>query len=137
MGRIIAIDYGSKRSGIATTDPLRLIATPLKGLPTHQVFDFLTEYFAKEQVDQVIVGWPTQLDGSDTNNTPLVQAFLNRFRKLFPDMRVFLQDERNTSKQAMVSMIQSGVSKKGRRDKLAVDKVSAVIILQSYMDFIS
>ena len=134
MGRIIAIDYGSKRSGIATTDPLRLIATPLKGLPTHQVFDFLTEYFAKEQVDQVIVGWPTQLDGSDTNNTPLVQAFLNRFRKLFPDMLVFLQDERNTSKQAMVSMIQSGVSKKGRRDKLAVDKVSAVIILQSYME---
>ena len=86
MGRILAIDYGSKRSGIATTDPLGIIATPLEALLTHRIFDFLTQYFEKEQVEKVVVGWPKQRDGSDTNNTPLVRAFLNRFKKLFPEI---------------------------------------------------
>ena len=146
MGRILAIDYGSKRSGIATTDPLGIIATPLDALLTHHIFDFLTQYFEKEEVEKVVemvvergggkvvVGWPKQRDGSDTNNTPLVRAFLNRFKKLFPEMPLALQDEWNTSNLAMTALIESGVKKKGRRDKLAIDQVSAVLILQSYME---
>ena len=134
MGRILAIDYGSKRSGIATTDPLGIIATPLEALLTHDIFDFLTQYFEKEEVEKVVVGWPQRRDGSDTNNTPLVRAFLNRFKKLFPEMPLALQDEWNTSNLAMTALIKSGVKKKGRRDKLAIDQVSAVLILQSYME---
>ena len=134
MGRILAIDFGSKRSGIATTDPLGIIATPLKGLLTHHIFDFLSQYFKKEEVEKVVVGWPKKIDGSDTNNTPLVRAFLNRFKKLFPEMPLSLQDERNTSNFAMTTLIESGVKKKGRRDKLAIDKESAVLILQSYLE---
>ena len=87
MGRILAIDFGSKRSGIATTDPLGIVATPLKALFTHHIFDFLSQYFKREEVEKVVVGWPKNIDGSDTNNTPLVRAFLNRFKKLFPSYR--------------------------------------------------
>ena len=134
MGRILAIDFGSKRSGIATTDPLGIVATPLKALLTHNIFDFLSQYFKKEEVELVVVGWPKKIDGSETNNTPLVRAFMNRFKKLFPEMPLSLQDEWNTSNFAMTALIDSGVKKKGRRDKLAVDQVSAVLILQSYLE---
>ena len=134
MGRILAIDFGSKRSGIATTDPLGIVATPLKALFTHHIFDFLSQYFKKEEVEKVVVGWPENIDGSDTNNTPLVRAFLNRFKKLFPEMPLSLQDEWNTSNFAKIALIQSGVKKKRRRDKLAVDQISAVLILQSYLE---
>ena len=134
MGRILAIDFGSKRSGIATTDPLGIIATPLKGLLTHHIFDFLSQYFKKEEVEKVVVGWPKNRDGSDTNNTPMVRAFLNRFKKLFPEMPLTLQDEWNTSNLAMTALIDSGVKKKGRRDKLAIDRLSAVLILQFYLE---
>jgi len=134
MGRILAIDFGSKRSGIATTDPLGIVATPLKALFTHHIFDFLSQYFKKEEVEKVVVGWPKNIDGSDTNNTPLVRAFLNRFKKLFPEMPLSLQDEWNTSNFAKTALIQSGVKKKRRRDKLAIDQISAVLILQSYLE---
>ena len=134
MGRILAIDFGSKRSGIATTDPLGMVATPLKALFTHHIFDFLSQYFKKEEVEKVVVGWPKNIDGSDTNNTPLVRAFLNRFKKLFPEMPLSLQDEWNTSNFAKTALIQSGVKKKRRRDKLAIDQISAVLILQSYLE---
>ena len=134
MGRILAIDFGSKRSGIATTDPLGIVATPLKALLTYNIFDFLSQYFKKEEVELVVVGWPKKIDGSETNNTPLVRAFMNRFKKLFPGMPLSLQDEWNTSNFAMTALIDSGVKKKGRRDKLAVDQVSAVLILQSYLE---
>ena len=134
MGRILAIDFGSKRSGIATTDPLGIVATPLKALFTHHIFDFLSQYFKKEEVEKVVVGWPKNIDGSDTNNTPLVRAFLNRFKKLFPEMPLSLQDEWNTSNLAMTALIESGVKKKKRREKLAIDQVSAVLILQSYLE---
>ena len=133
MGRILAIDYGSKRSGIATTDPLGIIATPLKALLTHNIIDFLIQYFEQEEADKLIIGWPKKRGGSDTNNTLLVRAFLNRFKKLFPEMPLALQDEWNTSNLAMRALIESGVKKKDRRDKLAIDQVSAVIILQSYL----
>ena len=134
MGRILAIDFGSKRSGIATTDPLGIVATPLKALFTHHIFDFLSQYFKKEEVEKVVDGWPKNIDGSDTNNTPLVRAFLNRFKKLFPEMPLSLQDEWNTSNFAKTALIQSGVKKKRRRDKLAIDQISAVLILQSYLE---
>ncbi len=134
MGRILAIDFGSKRSGIATTDPLGIVATPLKALFTHHIFDFLSQYFKKEEVEKVVVGWPKNIDGSDTNNTPLVRAFLNRFKKLYPEMPLSLQDEWNTSNFAKTALIQSGVKKKRRRDKLAIDQISAVLILQSYLE---
>ena len=134
MGRILAIDFGSKRSGIATTDPLGMVATPLKALFTHHIFDFLSQYFKKEEVEKVVVGWPKNIDGSDTNNTPLVRAFLNRFKKLFPEMPLSLQDEWNTSNFAKTALIESGIKKKRRRDKLVIDQISAVLILQSYLE---
>ena len=134
MGRILAIDFGSKRSGIATTDPLGIVATPLKALFTHHIFDFLSQYFKKEEVEKVVVGWPKNIDGSDTNNTPLVRAFLNRFKKLFPEMPLSLQDEWNTSNFAKTALIESGIKKKRRRDKLVIDQISAVLILQSYLE---
>lgn len=134
MGRILAIDFGSKRSGIATTDPLGMVATPLKALFTHHIFDFLSQYFKKEEVEKVVVGWPKNIDGSDTNNTPLVRAFLNRFKKLYPEMPLSLQDEWNTSNFAKTALIESGIKKKRRRDKLVIDQISAVLILQSYLE---
>ncbi|MFY0687951.1 MAG: Holliday junction resolvase RuvX [Cyclobacteriaceae bacterium] len=134
MGRLLAVDFGTKRTGLAVTDPLKIIATPLSGVMTHVLFDFLTDYLQKEEVERLIVGWPTQDDGSPTNNTPHVEAFVNRFKKIFPQVPVDLQDEWNTSNMAMQTMIAGGVKKKKRRDKLAIDKLSAVLILQAYME---
>lgn len=137
MGRFLAIDYGTKRTGIAVTDPLKIICSPLTGIRTHELFDFLSDYFKKEEVERVIVGWPTKDDGSPTNNTANVEAFVNRFKKVFPGMDLVLHDEWNTSNMAMESMIAGGMKKKNRRDKLTVDKLSATIILQNYMESIS
>ncbi len=134
MGRILAIDYGAKRTGIAVTDPLVIIASALTTVPTHTLMDFLKDYFSKESVSEVVVGMPKNTDGSATDATPLVQAMINRFRKLFPDMKLILHDERFTSKMALDSMIASGVKKKDRRVKGNIDMVSATIILQSYME---
>lgn len=133
MGRILALDYGTKRTGIAVTDPLQIIATALEGVQTHLLETFLQKYFEKEVVEKVVIGWPTQSDGSDSDNARNVQAFINRFKKLFPDKPIILQDEYNTSKLALNSMIQSGVKKKDRRNKMNVDVTSAVIILQTYL----
>ena len=137
MSRILAIDYGAKRTGIAVTDPLGIIASPLDVVPTHTLERFLTDYFQKEDVDKVIIGMPKNTDGSDTNATSLVQAFVNRFRKVFQSKELILHDERFTSKMALDAMIASGMSKKNRREKGNVDKVSATIILQSYLESIS
>ena len=135
MARILAVDYGSKRSGIAVTDPLCIIASPLTTVHSGQLMDFLKDYFEKEDVQEVVFGWPTKLDGSDTNATRLVQAATNRFRKLFPDKPLFLHDEKFTSKMALQSMIEAGSKKKDRRQKEGnIDKVSATIILQSYLE---
>jgi len=134
MGRWLAVDFGTKRTGLAVTDPLRIIASPLEGVETKNLFDFLKDYFQRELVDKLVVGWPTQDDGSPTNNTANVEAFVNRFRKLFPSIPVVLQDEWNTSNEAMASMIQSGTKKKNRRNKLKIDQASATLILQAYME---
>lgn len=134
MPRILAIDYGAKRSGLAVTDPLQLIASPIDYVSSHQLEDFLKGYFKKEEVEKVVIGMPKNTDGSDTNATPLVNAFINRFRKVFPDMELILHDERFTSKMAFDAMLNGGMKKKQRQVKGNVDKISATIILQSYLE---
>lgn len=133
MPRILAIDYGAKRTGLAVTDPVGIIATPLDFISSHTLEDFLGNYFKKEEVSKVVIGMPVNTDGSDTNATAIVQAFINRFRKVFPSMELILHDERFTSKMALDAMISGGMKKKERRKKGNVDKVSATIILQSYL----
>ena len=137
MPRILAIDYGAKRTGIAVTDPLGIIASPLDVIPTHQLEEFLKNYFSKEDVATAVIGMPKNTDGSDTNATRLVQGFVNRFKKVFPAKELVLHDERFTSKMALDAMIAGGMKKSARREKGNVDKVSATIILQSYLESIS
>lgn len=136
MGRILSIDYGSKRTGLAVTDPLKIIASGLTGLHTKDLETFLIDYFKKEQVELVIIGHPTKLDDSDTHATPLVQAFINRFKKVFPHMPIIKVDERYTSKMAVQSMVESGMKKKNRQNKNLVDEIAATIMLQEYLNSI-
>jgi putative Holliday junction resolvase len=133
MPRILSIDYGSKRTGIAVTDPLKIIATGLTGIHTKDLESFLIDYFKKEEVELVIIGHPTDMDDSDTHATPLVQAFINRFKKVFPTMPIEKVDERMTSRMAVQSMIQSGMKKKARQNKNLVDEIAATIMLQEYL----
>jgi putative holliday junction resolvase len=133
MPRILSIDYGAKRTGIAVTDPMQIIATGLTGLHTKDLEQFLKDYFAKEQVERVIIGHPTNWDDTDTHATPLVQAFINRFVKVFPDIPIEKVDERYTSKMAVQSMVESGMKKKKRQDKKMVDEIAATIMLQEYL----
>ena len=134
MPRILSIDYGSKRTGLAVTDPLKIIATGLAGIHTKELENFLKDYFAKEEVEQVIIGHPTNWDDSDTHATPLVQAFINRFIKLFPNIPIQKVDERFTSKLAVQSMVESGMKKKKRQNKSTVDEIAATIMLQEYLN---
>ena len=133
MPRILSIDYGSKRTGIAVTDPLKIIASGLAGIHTKDLENFLTDYFKNETVELVIIGHPLNWDNSETHATPLVQAFINRFKKVFPTIPIQKVDERNTSKMAVESMVQSGMKKKDRQNKKMVDEIAATIILQQYL----
>ncbi|MCG8475192.1 MAG: Holliday junction resolvase RuvX [Cytophagales bacterium] len=133
MGRIMAFDYGSKRVGIAVTDTMQIIASALDTVHSKDVVDFVKKYMAGEQVDMFVIGMPVNLKGEATNNTPLAQAFVNRMKKQFPDIPIHLHDERFTSKIAMQAMISGGMKKKDRRQKGNVDKISAAVILQSFM----
>ncbi|WP_456001050.1 Holliday junction resolvase RuvX [Prevotella sp.] len=134
MGRILAIDYGKKRTGLAVTDPLRIIANGLATIPTSDIFDYLTQYVAKESVDQLVIGKPIQPNGQPSENLARVENFVNRWRKLHPEVPIDYYDERFTSVIAHQAMIASGVKKKTRReDKGLVDEISATIILQDYM----
>ena len=134
MGRILAIDYGKKRTGLAVTDPLRIIANGLATIPTSDIFDYLTQYVAKEPVDQLVIGKPIQPNGQPSENLARVENFVNRWRKLHPEMPIDYYDERFTSVIAHQVMIAGGVKKKTRReDKGLVDEISATIILQDYM----
>lgn len=134
MGRILAIDYGKKRTGLAVTDPLRIIANGLATIPTSDIFDYLTQYVAKEPVDQLVIGKPIQPNGQPSENLTRVENFVNRWRKLHPEMPIDYYDERFTSVIAHQAMIAGGVKKKTRReDKGLVDEISATIILQDYM----
>ncbi|MFM6948396.1 MAG: Holliday junction resolvase RuvX [Aquirufa sp.] len=134
MGRILAIDYGLKRTGIAVTDPLQIIANGLETVPTHTLMKFLEDYFIKEQVDEIVIGMPKNLENNDTDSTQAVRNFVKAFEKKFKDRKLILHDERFTSHMAMQTMIAGGMSKKDRRVKGTVDRVSATIILQSYME---
>lgn len=134
MGRILAIDYGLKRTGIAVTDPLQIIANGLETVPSHQLLTFLANYLAKEEVDEMVIGMPKNLDNTDTDSTQAVRNIVKQIQKKFPAVPLRLHDERFTSQMAMKAMIAGGMSKKDRRVKATVDRVSATIILQSYME---
>jgi putative Holliday junction resolvase len=135
MSRILAIDFGTKRTGIAVTDPLKMLANPLEMVETHKLIDFLTYYFIKEEVETIVLGFPKHLDGNPNEMTPKVLSLKDRLSKLFPDKKLVLVDERFTSKMAMQSMIAMGSKKKDRIEKAGnLDKVSAAIILQSYLE---
>ena len=133
MARIIAIDYGLKRTGLAVTDPLQIIATGLTTLPSHEGIKFLKEYFLKEEVELVIVGEPKNLDDTDTHATPIVKRFVKKIMKEFPSMRIITVDERYTSKMASRAMIDMGMKKMQRRDKSLVDEIAATMMLQEYL----
>lgn len=134
MARVLAIDFGLKRTGIAITDPLGMIASPLETVQTSVLGKFLREYFLKEEVNVVVVGLPKRLNNEDTHATQPVLRFVEQFKKKFPEKEVSLVDERFTSKMALASMVEGGMKKKDRREKGNIDKVSAAIILQSYLE---
>ena len=134
MTRLLALDYGTKRVGIAVTDELQLIASGLCTIRTHDCMDFLIEYLSKESVSTIVMGMPKNLRNQNTDATPYVKGFAKQIRKQFPEMKVELIDERFTSKIAFQSMIDSGLKKKARQDKTLIDEVSATLILQSYME---
>jgi putative Holliday junction resolvase len=133
MARIIGIDYGTKRTGISTTDPLQIIVTALDTVHTSELLDYLKTYCAKEEVEAFVVGEPLHLDGMPTNIAHLVKGFVRNLEKLFPDKKVVLHDERFTSEDAKKIILESGTKKKKRQDKALVDKISAVLILQDYL----
>jgi len=134
VGRILAIDYGKKRVGLAVTDPLKIIANKLATVSAHEIWDFLKDYFQKEQVECIVVGYPRQMNNEPSDAVLYIDPFLNRFRKLYPEMPLELVDERFTSKMAFQTMIDAGLKKKARQNKETIDTVSATIILQSYME---
>lgn len=134
MGRILAIDYGRKRSGIAVTDTLQIIANGLTTVQTSQLMAFLSEYIAKEPVERVIIGLPKQMNNEYSENMANIQPFVNKFKKQYPDIPVEYVDERFTSVLAHKAMIDGGLKKKERQNKALVDEISATIILQSYME---
>jgi putative Holliday junction resolvase len=133
LSRILSIDYGLKRTGIAVTDPLQIIATGLTTIESKQLVPFLKDYFSKEQVELIIIGEPKNWDDSDTHATPLVEKCIKGLQKNFPNMPIKKVDERFTSKMAKDSMLEMGLKKKQRRDKALVDEIAATILLQEYM----
>lgn len=133
MARILSIDYGKKRTGIAVTDPLKIIATGLCTVETSKLMTFLKDYFLKEQVESVIVGMPTNMDDSDTHATPLVRKFIEDFKKKFPQIPINEVDERFTSKMASQAMFQMGLKKKQRQNKAMIDEIAATIMLQEHL----
>ncbi|MDM8152909.1 Holliday junction resolvase RuvX [Bacteroides gallinaceum] len=134
MSRILAIDYGKKRTGIAVTDPMQIIANGLTTVPTHELMDFLLGYLRQEKVERIVIGHPKQMNNEDSENMKRIVPFVNRLRKVLPDMPVELYDERFTSVLAHQAMLAGGLKKKDRQNKALVDEISATIILQSYLE---
>lgn len=135
MPRILAIDLGTKRTGLAVTDPLKMLANPLETIETSKLIEYIKTYISKEEVETLVLGLPIRLNGKDNEMTPKVMAMKEQLEKFFPAQKVELIDERFTSKMAMQSMIAMGSKKKDRREKAGnLDKVSAAIILQSYLE---
>ncbi|WDF64997.1 Holliday junction resolvase RuvX [Flavobacterium sp. KACC 22763] len=133
MPRILSIDYGQKRTGIAVTDEMQIIASGLTTIPTHTLVDFLKDYFAKEKVEAVLIGEPKQMNGEPSQSASVINGFVTHFSNIFPDMKVIRVDERFTSKMAFQTMIDSGLSKKQRQNKGLIDEISATILLQDYL----
>jgi putative holliday junction resolvase len=134
MGRVLSIDYGKKRVGLAVTDPLKIIATRLTTVATDDIWTYLADYFAREEVDLVLVGYPMQLNNEPSEAIRYINPFLKKFRQIYKDMPLQQMDERFTSKMAFQTMIDAGVKKKDRQNKETIDGVSATIILQSYLE---
>ncbi|MGH2552122.1 MAG: Holliday junction resolvase RuvX [Chitinophagaceae bacterium] len=133
MSRIICIDYGLKRTGIAVTDPLQIIATGLTTLHSKDLIPFLKNYFTNEVVEMIIIGWPVNWDETDTHATPLVAKCIGELQKNFPNIPIKKIDERFTSKMAKDAMLEMGLKKKDRRNKALVDEIAAAIMLQEYL----
>lgn len=133
MAKIIALDYGYKRTGIAVTDDLQIIASGLCTVETPKLISFLDDYMSKNPVEAIVVGYPTRLDGSDTHNTKPVQDLVNKLKNKYPNLSIHLEDERFTSKMARESMLQMGMKKKNRQKKEILDEISAVLILREFL----
>ena len=135
MGRILAIDYGTKRTGIAVSDPLRIIAGGLVTVETKELERWLADYFTREEVSTIVLGKPMQMDGTPSETWRYVEQLAARLRRAYPDKEVCFHDERFTSVMAHRTMLESGIGRMARRNKALVDKIAATIILQSYMEF--
>jgi len=133
MPRILAIDYGKKRTGIAITDEMQIIASGMTTIPSETAIAFLKDYFSKENVERVLIGEPKQMDYTPSESTEIIEAFVEKFRKSFPDLPIERVDERFTSKMAFQTMIDSGLKKKQRQNKALIDEISATIMLQDYL----
>jgi putative Holliday junction resolvase len=134
MARILAIDYGRKRVGLAVTDPSQIIANRLTTIPAHTIWDFLNDYFLKEKVEAVVVGYPKQMNNEASEAVRYINPFLKKFQIQYPEMKLEIYDERFTSKMAFQTMIDGGLKKQKRQDKALIDGISATIILQSYLE---
>ncbi|MCA6461279.1 MAG: Holliday junction resolvase RuvX [Chitinophagaceae bacterium] len=134
MGRILSIDFGGKRTGLAVTDPLQIIATALDTVDTHHLYEFLKKYVVAEQVEKIIIGYPLNLNDTPTHATPLVDAAVKRLNKLFPQVPVEKVDERFSSRRASEAMLEMGMKKKDRRQKGNTDQIAATLLLQEYLN---
>ncbi len=134
MARILAIDYGNKRTGLAVTDPLRITANGLDTVPTHQLISYLENYLSKEQVDIIVIGLPRQMNGEDSETMRQIRPLKKKLELKFSNIELVYMDERFTSVLAHKAMLEGGLKKKARQDKALVDKISATIILQSYLE---
>jgi len=133
MPRIVALDYGKKRTGIAVTDDFQIIASGLTTIPSETTLAFLKDYFSKEKVEKVIIGQPLQMNGQPSESTEVIEKFVSKFKSEFPDMKLDRVDERFTSKMAFKTMIDSGLKKKQRQNKGLIDEIAATIMLQDYL----
>ncbi len=134
MGRILGIDYGLKRVGIAVTDPMKIVASPLTTIDQARIMEYLHEYLSKENVETIVVGMPERLNGQATHVTGAVNKFVAKLKELFPEVEIVTEKEQFTSKMAVAAMIAGGMKKKERMRKSNIDKISASIILQSYLE---
>ena len=134
MPRILAIDYGLKRTGIAITDEMQIIASGLTTIESPTAINFLRDYFTKEKVEKVLIGEPKQMNGEPSQSTEIIEKFVNKFKNVFPAMAIERVDERFTSKMAFQTMIDSGLKKQQRKNKALIDEISATIMLQDYLN---
>ena len=134
MGRILGVDYGVKRIGLAVTDPLKIFASPLITVNQEEFYNYINDYLKKNEVEAFVIGYPVQMNNKPSESVTYINPFIKRLKKTFPEIHIYLADERFTSQMAMKTMIDGGVKKKDRQDKSLVDKISASIILQSFLD---